>query len=124
MRCASASYFRRPPLWIGARADVALRRAGRIADGWFPMDQPGPALARSTAIVHSAAVEAGRDPRTLGMEGRINVGSASSSSIDHQIAAWREAGATHLSINTMGAGFSTVDQHIAALASASQAALG
>jgi probable F420-dependent oxidoreductase len=112
------------PVWIGARADVARRRAGRIADGWFPMDQPGPALARSTAIVHSAAVEAGRDPRTLGMEGRINVGSASSSSIDHQIAAWREAGATHLSINTMGAGFSTVDQHIAALASASQAALG
>ena len=112
------------PVWIGARADVALRRAGRIAAGWFPMDQPGPALARSTAIVHSAAVEAGRAPRTLGMEGRINVGSASSSSIDHQIAAWREAGATHLSINTMGAGFSTVDQHIAALASASQAALG
>ena len=112
------------PVWIGARADVALRRAGRIADGWFPMDQPGPALARSTAIVHSAAVEAGRDPSTLGMEGRINLGSESSSSIDQQIAAWREAGATHLSINTMRAGFSTVDQHIAAVASASQAALG
>ena len=112
------------PVWIGARADVALRRAGRIADGWFPMDQPGPALARSTAIVHSAAVEAGRDPSTLGMEGRINLGSESSSSIDQQIAAWREAGATHLSINTMRAGFSTVDQHIAALDSASQAALG
>jgi probable F420-dependent oxidoreductase len=112
------------PVWIGARADVALRRAGRIADGWFPMDQPGPALARSIAIVQGAAVEAGRDPTTLGMEGRINVGSASSASIDQQIAAWREAGATHLSINTMRAGFSTVDQHIAALASASQAALG
>jgi len=112
------------PVWIGARADVALRRAGRIADGWFPMDQPGPALTRSTAIVHSAALKAGRDPSTLGMEGRINLGSESSSSIDQQIAAWREAGATHLSINTMRAGFSTVDQHIAALASASQAALG
>jgi probable F420-dependent oxidoreductase len=112
------------PVWIGARADVALRRAGRIADGWFPMDQPGPALARSTAIVQRAAVEVGRDPRTLGMEGRINFGSGSSSSIDQQIAAWREAGATHLSINTMRAGFSTVDQHIAGLASASQAALG
>jgi probable F420-dependent oxidoreductase len=112
------------PVWIGARADVALRRAGRIADGWFPMDQPGPALVRSTAIVHGAAIEAGRDPSTLGMEGRINVGSESSSSIAQQIAAWREAGATHLSINTMRAGFSTVDQHIAALASAGQAALG
>jgi probable F420-dependent oxidoreductase len=112
------------PVWIGARADVALRRAGRIADGWFPMEQPGAALARSTAIVHGAAVEAGRDPSTLGMEGRINVGSESSSPIDQQIAAWRDAGATHLSFNTMRAGFSTVDEHIAALASASQAALG
>jgi probable F420-dependent oxidoreductase len=112
------------PVWIGARADVALRRAGRIADGWFPMDQPGPALARATAIVHTAAAQAGRDPTTLGMEGRINLGSESSSSIDQQIAAWREAGATHLSINTMRAGFSTVDQHIAALASTSQAVLG
>ncbi len=112
------------PVWIGAYADVALRRAGRIADGWFPMDQPGPALARSTTIVHSAALEAGRDPTTLGIEGRINLGSKSSSPIDQQIAAWREAGATHLSINTMRAGFSTVDQHIAALNAISQAVLG
>jgi probable F420-dependent oxidoreductase len=112
------------PVWIGARADVALRRAGRIADGWFPMDQPGPALARSTAIVHAAAEQAGRDATALGMEGRISLGSQDSSSIDQQVAAWRDAGATHLSINTMGAGFATVDEHIAALASASQAELG
>ena len=112
------------PVWIGARADVALRRAGRIADGWFPMDPPGPGLARSTAIVQAAAVEAGRDPSTLGMEGRISVGSDGAAPIDHQIAAWREAGATHLSINTMRAGFATVDEHIAALSAASQAALG
>ena len=112
------------PVWIGARADVALRRAGRIADGWFPMDQPGPALARSTAIVHAAAEQAGRDPAALGMEGRISLGSTTSSSIDQQVQAWREAGATHLSINTMRAGFSTVDEHIAALASASHAVLG
>lgn len=111
------------PVWIGARADVALRRAGRIADGWFPMDQPGPALARSIEIVHGAAREAGRDPAALGMEGRINLGSDGAPPVDEQIAAWREAGATHLSINTMRAGFTTVDEHIAALASASEAAL-
>jgi hypothetical protein len=58
------------------------------------------------------------------MEGRINVGFGSSLPVDQQIAAWREAGATHLSINTMGGGFSTVDDHIAALASARRAALG
>jgi hypothetical protein len=112
------------PVWVGGRADVALRRAGRIADGWFPMDQPGPALSRSIAIVHKAALDAGRDPATLGMEGRISLGSESPSSIDQQIAAWREAGATHLSFNTMRAGFATVDEHIAALAAASETALG
>jgi len=90
----------------------------------FRWTSPGPRSSGSTAIVHGAAIEAGRDPSSLGMEGRINVGAESSSSIDQQIAAWRQAGATHLSINTMRAGFSTVDQHIAALASASQAALG
>jgi hypothetical protein len=37
------------------------------------MDQPGPALTRSTAIVHSAALKAGRDPSTLGIEGRIRL---------------------------------------------------
>ncbi|MBI4340485.1 MAG: LLM class F420-dependent oxidoreductase, partial [Chloroflexi bacterium] len=30
-------------------------------------------------------------------------------------AAWRELGATHLSLNTMGAGFSTLAQHLDAL---------
>jgi hypothetical protein len=58
------------------------------------------------------------------MEGRISLGSNSSSSIDQQVEAWRDAGATHLCINTMRAGLSTVDDHIAALASASHAALG
>jgi probable F420-dependent oxidoreductase len=112
------------PVWVGARADAALRRAGRIADGWFPMEQPGPELARATEIVRSAATEAGRDPSALGIEGRITIGSEGTPPIDQQIAAWREAGATHLSINTMRAGFSTVDQHIAALTSASREALG
>jgi hypothetical protein len=81
------------------------------------------ALARSTAIVHAAAEEAVRDPTALGMEGRISLGSGSSSSVEQQVAAWRQAGATHLSIITMRAGFSTVDEHIVALTSASEAVL-
>ena len=35
---------------------------------------------------------------------------------------WQEAGATHLSANTMGAGLKTVDDHLAALATAAEAA--
>jgi len=35
---------------------------------------------------------------------------------------WRDAGATHLSVNTMGAGLKTVDDYLAALATAAGAA--
>jgi len=31
-------------LWFGAFAAAACRRAGRVADGWFPMAAPGPRL--------------------------------------------------------------------------------
>jgi probable F420-dependent oxidoreductase len=111
------------PVWIGARASVALRRVGKIADGWFPMMEPGPALHEAIATVHQAALQAGRDPATIGMEGRISVGSDSPESLAEQTSAWREAGATHLSVNTMKAGLVTVEDHIAALASAAPAVL-
>lgn len=35
---------------------------------------------------------------------------------------WQDAGVTHLSVNTMAAGLKTVDDHLAALATAAEAA--
>jgi hypothetical protein len=35
--------------------------------------------------------------------------------------AWREAGATHVGIGTMGAGLATVEDHVAALRTAADA---
>jgi probable F420-dependent oxidoreductase len=104
------------PVWVGARVDAGLRRAGRIADGWFPMDRPGPGLEHAISVVHDAAVAAGRDPATIGMQGRIGLTADNADLVAEQVAAWQEAGATHVDMNTMGAGFETVDEHIAALA--------
>src|SRR5258708_13327031 len=58
------------PVWFGAQSERAYRRVGRLADGWFPQVLPGPALDEARRVVERAAVEAGRDPRELGMEGR------------------------------------------------------
>lgn len=102
------------PLWIGTNSDVGYRRAGRLADGWFPMMGPGSRLDDARAVVTAAAVDAGRDPATIGMEGRVNWrGDADAAA--GELAAWNAAGATHVSVNTMNAGLKNVDEHLAAL---------
>jgi probable F420-dependent oxidoreductase len=109
------------PVWFGAQSRPALERAGQFADGWFPMAVPGPRLDEAAAVVHEAAVEAGRDPAALQMEGRINWGAGGQAKLAEHAGRWRDAGASHLSVNTMGAGLASVDEHLAALASAAEA---
>jgi alkanesulfonate monooxygenase SsuD/methylene tetrahydromethanopterin reductase-like flavin-dependent oxidoreductase (luciferase family) len=58
------------PIWIGAQIAAGYRRAGRLADGWFPEFGPGPELDAAMRIIADAADSAGRDPAALGMLGR------------------------------------------------------
>lgn len=104
------------PIWFGVgSAPRALRRVGRLADGWFPHGRPGPRLDEAVAVVHKAAEDAGRDPATLGMEGRVGLTRGVDDAVE-RIGAWRAVGATHLSVSTMDIGLVGVDGHIAALA--------
>lgn len=103
------------PIWIGAASSAGYRRIGRLADGWFPMMAPGPRLDEALAEIARGAMEAGRDPATIGMEGRARW-AGDDEAVAAQIAAWSEAGATHLSVDTMGAGLTHVDQHLDVLA--------
>jgi probable F420-dependent oxidoreductase len=110
------------PVWFGAQSPAAYRRAGRLGDGWFPQVPPGPKLDAARAIVEQAAVDARRDPAAIGMEGRVSW-KGDPDQLADQARAWEQAGASHLSVNTMGAGLATVDAHLAALEQAA-AALG
>lgn len=102
------------PVWFGAASDRAYERAGRLGDGWFPMLDPGPGLDHALEQVNRAAESAGRDPKSLGMEGRVSW-IEDRDKLAATIAAWKAAGAGHLSVNTMKAGFANVDEHLAAL---------
>jgi probable F420-dependent oxidoreductase len=104
------------PIWIGGQSAPAYRRAGRLADGWFPQVPPGPKLDEAVAIVAEAALGAGRDPASLGMEGRVSWTDAGVEKLVDQVGRWRDAGATHVSINTMNAGLGPVDRHLEVLA--------
>jgi probable F420-dependent oxidoreductase len=107
------------PVWFGAQSDRAFRRAGRLGDGWFPQVPPGPQLDQARSVVEQAAREAGRDPAAIGMEGRASW-RGDPGKLAEQAAAWRDAGATHLSVNTMGAGLRAVDDHLRALEAAAE----
>ena len=61
-----------PPIWVGGEVPGALRRAGRLGDGWYPvaanpripLDTPE-LYAASLGKVHEAAAKAGRDPGSI-----------------------------------------------------------
>ncbi len=108
------------PVWFGATAPAALRRVGRLADGWFPQVPPGAKLDAARSIVHAAAAEAGRDPNAIGIEGRISWGEGGVDELVKHAGRWRDAGATHLAINTMGAGLASLDEHLGVLDRASE----
>ena len=109
------------PVWLGGASTAAYERAGRVADGWFPMIPPGARLDDARGVVEAAAVSAGRDPSAIGMEGRIGWGAGGAETIVDHAGRWRDAGATHITVNTMGAGLTTVDDHLAALAASAEA---
>ena len=55
-----------PPLLMGATADAALRRIGRIADGWISSSRTDlTTISESVAVVQAAADAADRDPSAL-----------------------------------------------------------
>ena len=103
------------PVWLGGSADVLLRRVARIGDGWFPQGQPDDHMRRLLERLISYIREAGRDPSTVGIEARVNASEGNLDEWVRQTEGWRALGATHISLNTMGAGFNSPGEHIDAI---------
>jgi probable F420-dependent oxidoreductase len=118
---APAPVQRPIPIWLGGASAAAYRRMGRLADGWFPRVDPGTDLDAARAIIGAAAEEAGRDPAAIGMEPRVRWGAGGADELVGNAQRWRDAGATHMSVDTMGAGRRGLDDHLDALAMASEA---
>lgn len=109
------------PIWLGGQSPAAYGRIGRLADGWFPQVAPGPKLDEARSLVSQAALDAGRDPAVLGMEGRITQGPGGTEDAVKHARRWEEAGASHVAVNTMGSGLDGLNAHVAALRAAAEA---
>jgi len=103
------------PIWFGGGHDQTLRRVARLGDGWFPLLGPDDKCRAMIEKIRAYTREAGRDPRSVGIEGRIMVGQGSPEQWTKEIQAWKELGATHVTANTMKAGFSSPSGHVEAL---------
>ena len=103
------------PLWFGGgRTEAVVRRIARLADGWFPQRQPDQQGQEALDQLRQFAREAGRDPASIGIETRVRASDGIEAALGH-VKEWQRMGATHLAINTMGAGFRSVDEHIGAI---------
>jgi probable F420-dependent oxidoreductase len=103
------------PVWLGGRAEAVIQRVARIGDGWFPQFAPDSQGQETIARLHQYAREAGRDPASIGIEGRISVALRQPDDWRKDAEAWERLGATHLSVNTMGAGLRSAQEHINAI---------
>jgi probable F420-dependent oxidoreductase len=103
------------PIWFGGMADPVLRRTARLGDGWLPNGLPDERLKGLIERLHGYLEESGRDPKTFGIDGRISINNHPQADWANQVKKWRELGATHVAVNTMGAGLASPQAHIEAL---------
>jgi len=63
---------RRLPIWIGGSSETALRRVGRLGDGWLASRVTDADDARRTIdVIHRHAAAAGRDPVAIGLQSMV-----------------------------------------------------
>jgi probable F420-dependent oxidoreductase len=103
------------PIWMGAMAEPAIKRAARIADGWFPQFPPGPDGAATIERLRDYLRNAGRNPADFGIEGRIRLAGTDEDQRGAMLEGWNELGATHISFDTMGVRLATAQDHIDAI---------
>jgi len=111
------------PVWMGGGWDrqtrtvvePVLRRIARIADGWFthlPANEDGRA---GMAAFRRLVEEEGRDPAKLPVEGRLPAARSGVEDWKRGVEIFREIGMAGVELNTMGAGYHSIDEHLDAL---------
>jgi probable F420-dependent oxidoreductase len=101
------------PIWFGGTADAVLKRMAALGDGWICNNRVHqfPAL---HARLNTFLAEVGRDPQTFGLDARITLQNlpANTDAWAQEAETWRSYGVTHLCVNTMGLGFTSLSQHV------------
>ena len=105
------------PIWFGAMAEVAVKRAACIGDGWLmgPRADPNDEMKCLVEVFHETAQAAGRDPTKLGIDATVYAEDRGPDEWLSEAQAWRDIGATSVTFRTSESGFTHIDQHLGAM---------
>ena len=92
-----------PPIWTGGHSAPALRRAGRLADGWHAAYVGADLLREQYQEVQRHAQEAGRDPSSVALSIRTRLPLNDPPAAIDQIQALRDVGASHIVVEVFTA---------------------
>ncbi len=103
------------PIWFGGHAEPVLKRVAQMGDGWMPNHRRIADAQASLERLDEFLETAGRTRTDIGIEARLMYGDGNINRWEITLQEWQEAGATHMSINTMGVGFDSPEAHLNAL---------
>jgi hypothetical protein len=86
-----------------------------MGDGWLPNWRTAQETVAALERIDQYLEEAGRSRQDFGLEARLPFGKGDLDQLTRQVREWEGLGATHLSINTLGSGFSAPKEHLAAI---------
>jgi probable F420-dependent oxidoreductase len=91
----------RVPVWFGGHHERTLERIAKYGDGWMPNAYPpGQEALDIFARLRSMTEAAGRDPKKIGIEVWVAMGSGSEADWAKEARFWKQAGASHLCLTT------------------------
>jgi probable F420-dependent oxidoreductase len=111
------------PIWIGASAEPAIRRAARLADGFFPQRPLDGGWEATIEQFRNWVEDAGRNPGEIGIEWRIDVSAGTPDDWRAEAEERKALGATHISLTTMRGGLEGPDGHVRRIREAAEALL-
>ncbi len=84
-----------PPIWVGGHSPLALRRAGRLGDGWHAVGLPAEVVGKQYEEVRRHAEAAGRDPASVSLSVRTRLPLNDPARAVEQLRGYREIGVSH-----------------------------
>jgi probable F420-dependent oxidoreductase len=91
----------RVPVWFGGHHERTLERIAKFGDGWMPNAYPPDQEALDVfGKLRSLTEAAGRDPKRVGIEVWVSMGSGTEADWAREARFWKQAGVSHVCLTT------------------------